>query len=140
MKKAEKQAKKNRNVDEYKECQMIRAQYEQKKSEEQLKAIVRTVAEQNRGKDPDQVIDLHGLKGREALTVIQHQLDIIENKLIEGEIEPNTEGGHVYCIVTGKGIHGKRSVLKTMAERYLLKEGFTYTELKNKAGFKVLFE
>ena len=65
---------------------------------------------------------------------------MIEEKLINGVLQPNTEEGHVYCIVTGKGSHGKRPVLRAMVESYLSREGYTYSFLENEAGVKVLFQ
>lgn len=87
----------------------------------------------------DEYLDLHGLKGKEARQVVTMQLANIENKLISGEIAPNSEEGHIFSIVTGKGdSHGRRAVLKPLVERFLLSEGYTFNELSNGAGFKVL--
>lgn len=105
-----------------------------------MKAIVRTLEEKHKDKNMDEVLDLHGLKSKEAQKVLDIQLPIIEDKLVKGEIKANTPEGHVYCIVTGKGSHGKRPVLRKMVERYLAREGFTYTFLENEAGLKVLFQ
>jgi DNA-nicking Smr family endonuclease len=104
-----------------------------------MKAILATLQEKHSNKDMDKVLDLHGLKGKEASLVIAQQLQSIQEKLIEGSLQPNCEDGYVYCIVTGKGNHGRRPILRPLTERYLLREGYTYTELNNGAGYKVLF-
>lgn len=88
----------------------------------------------------DEVLDLHSLTTKEAKLVLEYQLPSIEKRLLEGEIKANTQDGHVFCIVTGKGTHGKKSVLKPLVERHLLKEGFTYNELENGAGFKIIYQ
>lgn len=102
-----------------------------------MKAIVLTLKETHQDKDMNQVLDLHNLTSKEVKLVLQYQLPNIEQKLLSGELNPNTADGHVYCIVTGKGTHGKKSVLKPLVERHLLSEGFTYSELENGAGFKI---
>lgn len=121
-------------------CKALREQYEETMENEQVKAIVLTLKESHKDKDINQVLDLHNLTTKEVRLVLQYQLPNIEQKLINGEIQPNTQEGHVYCIVTGKGNHGKKSVLKPLVERHLLKEGFTYTELENGAGFKIIYQ
>ena len=88
----------------------------------------------------DEVLDLHNLTSKEAKLVLEYQLPNIEKRLLEGEIKANTAEGHVFCIVTGKGNHGNKSVLKPLVERHLLREGFTYSELENGAGFKIIYQ
>jgi len=105
----------------------------------QSKAVISTLSEKHSEKDLNEVLDLHGLRGQEAKLVISQQLPIIEQRVNNCQIAKNTDQGHVYCIVTGKGLHRTRAVLKPVTERYLLKEGYTYCELDNGAGYKVLF-
>lgn len=140
LKKSERSAKKERDLDRFNECRKLRLEYESQRQTEQLRAIVLTLQEKHEGKDMNEVLDLHGLRGKEAKMVIEHQLPLIEARVSSGEIRPNTDLGHVYCIVTGKGSHGTRSVLKPLTERFLLNNGYKYAELKNAAGYKVLFE
>lgn len=140
LKKNERSAKKERDLDQFNEFRKLRLEYESQRQTEQLRAIVLTLQEKHEGKDMNEVLDLHGLRGKEAKMVIEHQLPIIEARVSSGEITPNTDVGHVFCIVTGKGSHGTRSVLKPLAERFLINNGYKYAPLKNEAGFKVLFE
>ena len=104
-----------------------------------MKAIVLTLKETHKEKNMDEVLDLHSLTTKEVKLVLDYQLPNIEQKLLNGEIAANTAEGHVFCIVTGKGNHGNKSVLKPLVERHLLREGFTYSELENGAGFKIIF-
>ena len=108
--------------------------------DEKMKAIVLTLWESHQDKNMDEVLDLHSLTTKEVKLVLEYQLPNIEQKIISGVLKPNTEQGHVYCIVTGKGNHGKKSVLKPLVERHLLKEGYTYSELENGAGFKIIYQ
>jgi DNA-nicking Smr family endonuclease len=82
---------------------------------------MRTLQEKNQNKNVNEVLDLHGLKSKEAEIVLSTQLKMIQERVTNKVIQPNTEIGHIYCIVTGKGSHGKRPVLRGMVERYLLK-------------------
>ena len=139
LKKREKAARKTDDIEAYREACRLRQEYEQARAEEEYKAIVGTLAEKHRDKNMDEYLDLHGLKGNEARQVVSMQLSVIEQKLMNGDISPNTEEGHIFSIVTGKGdSHGRRAVLKPLVERHLIREGFTYNELTNGAGFKVL--
>lgn len=135
-----KQARKEQNLDEFKKYQQILLDYQEKRANEEMKAIVLTLQEKHSDKNIDEVLDLHGLKGKEARMVVEMQIPKVEEKVSTGELKANTEMGYVYSIVTGKGSHGRRCVLKPLVERYLIKNGFKYDELANEAGFKVLIE
>ena len=139
LKKKEKAARKGDDIDAYREACRLRQEFEEARAEEEFKCIVGTLSEKHKDKNMDEYLDLHGLKGKEAQQVVSMQLAVIEQKLVNGVITPNTEEGHIFSIVTGKGeSHGRRAVLKPLVERYLIREGFTYNELSNGAGFKVL--
>lgn len=140
LKLRQKEAKRSGDVEAFKAVIAEREELQRQMAEAEIKAVITTLHEKHSDKNLDEVLDLHGLRGKEAKLVIERQIPAVEKKVDAGELAANTESGYVYCVVTGKGLHGTRCVLKPLVERFLIKEGYTYAELDNGAGYKVLFE
>jgi DNA-nicking Smr family endonuclease len=136
----QKEARRADDIEAFKAAIAEREELQRLMAEAEVKAVITTLNEKHQDKNLDEVLDLHGLRGKEAKLVVERQVPAIEKKVSSGALAANTEAGYVYCIVTGKGMHGTRCVLKPLVERYLIKEGYTYAELDNGAGYKVLFE
>lgn len=81
------------------------------------------------------MIDLHGLTKVEALRVTQRRLELTQDMLNSGSINPNSNDGrnHIFKIIAGAGKHSVRgAVLKPAVDRFLKANDYEhYADLDN---------
>ena len=92
-------------------------------------AIIETLTNKNKN-DISKQIDLHGLRRKEALTVLKTILKELATD--ESRMTENKE----YVVITGKGKHSKNGpVLRPAIENYLKEMQIPYKELNHHGGF-----
>lgn len=105
---------------------------EEKYLEEQENVIWKNYARYNKPEERKVRLDLHGLKKSEALRLV----DIMIKERAE-HIHEYSEEEKNLSIVTGRGGHSGRPVLKMAVKDYLLDRKIPYTELHNGAGYMI---
>jgi hypothetical protein len=105
---------------------------EERYLEEQENVIWKNYDRYNKPEERKVRLDLHGLRKGEAVRLV----DIILKERAEN-IHQYSEDEKQLSIVTGKGGHSGRPILKMAVKDYLLDRKIPYTELHNGAGYMI---
>lgn len=114
------------------------AEYEEQFENETDKAIMLTYQRYNKPEEAASRLDLHGLRKKEAMKLLEKIVAIRIKQVEEGQGPKDNRDPIEFNIVTGRGNHcGGRSVLKPAVKDWLLDNDFQYEEFKNGAGYKI---
>lgn len=140
LKEAKKNLKKATKSKDEKEIQYYTQkieEYEKAFESETDKAIMLTYERYNKAEEASSRLDLHGLKKKEALRLLEKILSI-RIRQIEATNGPKENRDPIeFNIVTGRGSHTGKAVLKPAVKDYLLEKNIVYTEFHNGAGYTV---
>ena len=113
-------------------------EYEKSLESETDKAIMLTYERYNKPEEASTRLDLHGLRKKEAVRLLEKIL-AIRVRQIEAKHGPKESREPVeFNIVTGRGNHSARPVLKMAVKDYLLDNKIEYEEFKNNAGYTAM--
>lgn len=101
----------------------------------QDKVIMLTYERYNKPEEASRRLDLHGLKKKEALRLLEKILAIRIQQINEKFGDKESREPFEFNIVTGRGNHSGRAVLKPAVKNYLLEHGYKYAEFSNGAGY-----
>lgn len=140
LKEAKKNLKKANKSKDQKEIEYYTQkieEYEKAFEAETDKAIMLTYERYNKAEEASSRLDLHGLKKKEALRLLEKILSI-RIRQIEATNGPKENRDPIeFNIVTGRGSHTGKAVLKPAVKDYLLEQNIVYTEFHNGAGYTV---
>jgi len=137
-KKSLKKAKKDKNEEEVEFYTKKIEEYEKSLTEKEDEAIMLTYQRYNKPEEAATRLDLHGLKKKEALRLLEKILIIRSQQINEKHGEIGARDPIEFNIVTGRGNHSDRkAVLKPAVKDFLIDNKFKYAEFSNGAGFTV---
>jgi hypothetical protein len=110
-------------------------EYKKSFEEGQDKVIMLTYERYNKPEEASRRLDLHGLKKKEALRLLEKILAIRIQQINEKLGDKESREPFEFNIVTGRGNHSGRAVLKPAVKNYLLEHGYKYAEFSNGAGY-----
>ena len=114
--------------------------YKQLYETEKQKAIEMTLFKNNKHRDTNETIDLHGLHQSEISHVLDKMIYNIKTKLQNGQIGYNENLNlHKVRIITGKGKHSlnNRSIIYQTVEEYLKKQKIDYKKSHENSYFNI---
>ena len=141
LKEAKKNLKKATKAGNQEEIDQYTAKLEELEQQfeaETDKAIMLTYQRYNKPEEAASRLDLHGLRKKEAIKLLE-KIVAIRTKQVEENHGPKEGRDAIeFNIVTGRGNHsGGRSVLKPAVKDWLLDNNFQYEEFSNGAGYKI---
>ena len=110
-------------------------EYKKSLEDEVDKVITLTYERYNKPEQAANRLDLHGLRRKEALRLLERILNIRIKQINENYGTIESRDPFEFNIVTGRGNHGGRSVLKPAVKNYLIDQGIKFVEFSNQAGF-----
>ena len=131
-------AQKSDNQEAIEFCKNKLLEYENSLDTEIDKVISLTYERYNKSGQTDNRLDLHGLKKAEALRLLDKIIAVKIQQINEKFGEKDSREPFEYNIVTGRGNHTGRSVLKPAVKAYLIDNGIKYIEFSNQAGYTAL--
>jgi len=136
--KALKKAQRGNDEDEIEFYKKKVEEYEKSLEAETDKAIMLTYQRYNKEEEATSRLDLHGLRKAEAMRLLDK---IMTLRIKQIECQYGSKEGREAMemnIVTGRGSHTGRAVLKMATKDWLLDKGIQYKEFSNGAGYTAL--